>query len=151
MADAPGRKATAALSVRELPDRGRVLCHGFIESVTYMPANQVASFIAIVIDHDAPAPVPRFLASGAKNSPSAGAASSLPTNEVSTHRVRPGAQRQRPAGPKERLRVVWLGRRRIPGVDAGTELRLEGMVTMRDGLPTIFNPRYEILSRQEEQ
>jgi len=25
------------------------------------------------------------------------------------------------------------------------------MVTMRDGLPTIFNPRYEILSRQEEQ
>ena len=70
---------------------------------------------------------------------------------MSTHRVRPGAQRQRPAGPKERLRVVWLGRRRIPGVDAGTELRLEGMVTMRDGLPTIFNPRYEILSRQEEQ
>jgi len=25
------------------------------------------------------------------------------------------------------------------------------MVTIRDGLPTIFNPRYEILSRQEEQ
>ena|GEM_PF-671026 len=152
MADAPGRKATAVLSVRELPDRGRVLCHGFIESVTYMPATQVASFIAIVIDHDAPAPVPRFLASGAKNSPAAGASSSLPAAAaVSTERVRPGAQRQRPSGPKERLRVVWLGRRRIPGVDAGTELRLEGMVTMRDGLPTIFNPRYEILSRQEEQ
>ena len=151
MADAPGRKATAALSVRELPDRGRVLCHGFIESVTYVPANQVASFIAIVIDHDAPAPAPRFLASGAKNSPAAGAAGSLPAAAVSTERVRPGAQRQRPSGPKERLRVVWLGRRRIPGVDAGTELRLEGMVTIRDGLPTIFNPRYEILSRQEEQ
>ena len=63
------------------------------------------------------------------------------------------ARRTAPAAsrPKERLRVVWLGRRRIPGVDAGTELRLEGMVTMRDGLPTMFNPRYEILSRQEEQ
>ena len=62
-----------------------------------------------------------------------------------------GARRQRPFGPKDRLRVVWLGRRRIPGVDAGTELRLQGMVTVRDGLPTMFNPRYEILSRQEEQ
>ena len=28
---------------------------------------------------------------------------------------------------------------------------LQGMVTVRDGLPTMFNPRYEILSRQEEQ
>jgi hypothetical protein len=149
LADAPGRKATAASSVRDLPDRGRVLCHGFIESVTYMPANQVASFVAIVIDHDAPPPAPRFLAAGAKGGPVA--ASSLPAAAVSTERVRPGAQRQRPAGPKERLRVVWLGRRRIPGIDSGTELRLEGMVTIRDGLPTIFNPRYEILSRQEEQ
>ncbi|SKB84904.1 hypothetical protein SAMN05660473_02669 [Arthrobacter sp. 49Tsu3.1M3] len=151
MADAAGKKSTAAMSVRDLPDRGRVLCHGFIESVTYVPANQVASFIAILIDHDVPAPVSRFPGFGAKAGSGAGAASSLPANGVSTHRVRPGAQRQRPAGPKERLRVVWLGRRRIPGVDAGTELRLEGMVTIRDGLPTIFNPRYEILSRQEEQ
>ncbi len=126
-----------------------MLCHGFIESVTYMPASQVAAFVAIVIDHDVPAPASRFLAAGAKGGPAA--ASSLPAAAVSTERVRPGAQRQRPAGPKERLRVVWLGRRRIPGVDAGTELRLEGMVTIRDGLPTIFNPRYEILSRQEEQ
>ena len=61
---------------------------------------------------------------------------------------RPGAA---PAARPKRLRVIWLGRRRIPGIDAGTELRLEGMVTVRDGLPTIFNPRYEILSRQEEQ
>ncbi|CAH0183745.1 MULTISPECIES: hypothetical protein [unclassified Arthrobacter] len=151
MADAAGRKAAAAVSVRDLPDRGRVLCHGFIESVTYMPANQVASFIAILIDHDTPAPVTRFPGLSAKAGAGAGTASSLPANGVSTHRVRPSAQRQRPTGPKERLRVVWLGRRRIPGVDAGTELRLEGMVTMRDGLPTIFNPRYEILSRQEEQ
>jgi hypothetical protein len=149
LADAAGRKATAASSVRDLPDRGRVLCHGFIESVTYMPASQVAAFVAIVIDHDVPAPPSRFLAAGAKGGPAA--PSSLPAAPVSNERVRPGAQRQRPAGPKERLRVVWLGRRRIPGVDAGTELRLEGMVTIRDGLPTIFNPRYEILSRQEEQ
>ena len=156
MAEAAGKKATAAVPVRDLPDRGRVLCHGFIESVTYVPANQVAAFTAIVIDHDAYYRDSRFPGFGVKAGSGAGTASSLPASTlpasgVSTHRVRPGAQRQRPAGPKERLRVVWLGRRRIPGVDAGTELRLEGMVTIRDGLPTIFNPRYEILSRQEEQ
>jgi hypothetical protein len=88
---------------------------------------------------------------GAKTGQGIGTAGNRSANAVTTERVRPGAQRQRPAGPKERLRVVWLGRRRIPGVVAGTELRLEGMVTIRDGLPTIFNPRYEILSRQEEQ
>ncbi len=117
MAEA-ARKATAApLPVRGLPGRGHVLCQGFIESVTYPPANQVAAFTAIVVDHDAP----RSLIKA------------------------PGQ------GTKGRLRVIWLGRRRIAGVDAGTELRLEGMVTVRDGLPTMFNPRYEILSRQEDQ
>ncbi len=38
-----------------------------------------------------------------------------------------------------------------PRGQGGLELRLEGMVTIRDGLPTMFNPRYEILSRKEEQ
>jgi hypothetical protein len=48
-----------------------------------------------------------------------------------------------------RLRVIWLGRNRVPGIEAGVELRLNGMVTQLDGLPAMFNPRYEILSRQE--
>ncbi|MDO6143293.1 hypothetical protein [Paenarthrobacter aurescens] len=51
--------------------------------------------------------------------------------------------------PYDRLRVIWLGRTRVPGIEAGVELRLEGMVTQVDGLPAMFNPRYEILSRQE--
>lgn len=51
--------------------------------------------------------------------------------------------------PYARLRVVWLGRNRVPGIEAGVELRLNGMVTELDGLPAMFNPRYEILSRQE--
>jgi hypothetical protein len=49
------------------------------------------------------------------------------------------------------LRVIWLGRRKVPGIEPGTVLRLEGMVMLRDGMPTMFNPRYEILSRQEHQ
>ncbi|MDR6688206.1 hypothetical protein J2Y41_003787 [Arthrobacter sp. 1088] len=51
--------------------------------------------------------------------------------------------------PYARLRVIWLGRNRVPGIEAGVELRLNGMVTQLDGLPAMFNPRYEILSRQE--
>ncbi|MCA4132715.1 hypothetical protein [Arthrobacter sp. M4] len=60
------------------------------------------------------------------------------------------AERQRGV-PEARLRVIWLGRRRVPGIEAGVEVRLEGMVTERDGLPTMFNPRYDILSRKEYQ
>ncbi|NVM97877.1 OB-fold nucleic acid binding domain-containing protein [Arthrobacter sp. SDTb3-6] len=52
-------------------------------------------------------------------------------------------------GGSHRLRLVWLGRRRVPGIEVGTRLRVEGMVSRRDGLPTIFNPRYEIIGIQE--
>lgn len=97
-------------SIGELPERGRVACHGFIESVTYEPPSEKASFSALVTD----------------------------------------AFEQGTRAPAHvRLRVIWLGRRRVPGIEAGVQLRLEGMVTKRDGLPTMFNPRYEILSRQE--
>jgi hypothetical protein len=117
LADAAGKGSAVPLSIGELPQRGRALCRGFIESVTYAPASQVATFTAIVVDHE--------------NAPA---------------RARPTRN-----GSPGRLRVIWLGRRRIPGIAVGTELRLEGMVTVRTGLPTMFNPRYEILSRLEEQ
>jgi hypothetical protein len=139
LVDAPRKDPATSISVRGLPDRGRVLCHGFIEAVTYAPASQVAAFTAIVVDHDTP-PAKRRMA-GSPVAATGGAVRATPA----------AARRQRPGVPKDRLRVIWLGRRRIPGVDAGSELRLEGMVTVRDGLPTMFNPRYEILSRQEEQ
>lgn len=135
MGDASGKDPAAAVPVRGLPERGRVLCRGFIESVTYAPAGEVAAFTAIVTDHDAPPPKART------------AVQARPAAQASQS----GARRKGPAVAADRLRVIWLGRRRIPGVKAGLELRLEGMVTVRDGLPTMFNPRYEILSRQEEQ
>ncbi|KUM37613.1 OB-fold nucleic acid binding domain-containing protein [Arthrobacter sp. EPSL27] len=144
MVDAPRKDPASSVSVGELPDRGRVLCHGFIESVTYAPSNQVAAFTAVVIDHNAPP---------AKARRAAAQPTAVQATAVQAAAARPAGngRRQRPAGAKGRLRVVWLGRRRIPGIEAGTELRLQGMVTVRDGLPTMFNPRYEILSRQEEQ
>jgi hypothetical protein len=101
--------------VSRIPEKGRVVCHGHIESVTFMPADRTAAFTAIGSDLEEP---------------------------------RSGS---RPVAGRGRLRVVWLGRRRVPGIDAGTEIRLEGMVTQSQGLPTMFNPRYEILSRQEHE
>lgn len=159
MADARREPATPS-TVRELPDRGRVICRGFIESVTYVPAVRVAAFTAILVDHDAGA--------GRKTSSTTAARSALaartgpvaqvnaaqtnagPMTAVPANKGRAGVRGGKPR-PKDRLRVIWLGRRRVLGVDAGTELLLEGMVTMRDGLPTMFNPRYEILSGQEDQ
>ncbi|MDQ0028860.1 hypothetical protein [Arthrobacter bambusae] len=102
----------ASRPLTELPVRGRVDCTGFIESVTYHPANEQAHFSAIVVDRIA-------------------------------HRG--------DTGPLTRLRVIWLGRRKVPGIEPGTVLRLKGMVMQRDGMPTMFNPRYEILSRQEHE
>ncbi|BCW66671.1 hypothetical protein NicSoilB4_14340 [Arthrobacter sp. NicSoilB4] len=151
MADAPRQDPSSSISVKALPDRGRVMCHGFIESVTYAPASQVAAFTAVVVDHDAPSIKAPGIKTPDIKTPGAAAVAQGSAVAGAVKATAAGALRHRPYGPKDRLRVVWLGRRRIPGVEAGTELRLQGMVTVRDGLPTMFNPRYEILSRQEEQ
>jgi hypothetical protein len=42
------------------------------------------------------------------------------------------------------LNLIWLGRRRIGGVVPGTFLCARGRVTFQHGIPTIFNPAYEI-------
>lgn len=43
--------------------------------------------------------------------------------------------------------LVWIGRRRIPGIEPGVFLSAKGRVAMRDGVPTIFNPPYAIAPR----
>lgn len=42
------------------------------------------------------------------------------------------------------LRVVWLGRRRIPGITPGRAIVVSGRITCNEIDPTIFNPRYEL-------
>ena len=41
--------------------------------------------------------------------------------------------------------AVFLGRRRIPGIEAGRSIVLRGRLTSQDHRPTIFNPRYELI------
>jgi RecG-like helicase len=42
------------------------------------------------------------------------------------------------------LTVVFLGRRRMAGVDPGVQMEVVGRVTERDGQRVVFNPRYEL-------
>ncbi|HNQ07089.1 MAG TPA: OB-fold nucleic acid binding domain-containing protein [Tetrasphaera sp.] len=45
------------------------------------------------------------------------------------------------------LTLVWLGRRRISGIEPGARLRATGRVCHPDGVATIFNAAYELLPR----
>ena len=42
------------------------------------------------------------------------------------------------------LTVVWLGRRRITGVDPGRSVTVAGCIGRQGGVPIMFNPRYEL-------
>jgi ferric-dicitrate binding protein FerR (iron transport regulator) len=42
------------------------------------------------------------------------------------------------------ITVVWLGRRRITGVDPGRSVTVAGCIGRQGGVPIMFNPRYEL-------
>ena len=42
------------------------------------------------------------------------------------------------------ITVVWLGRRRISGVDPGRSVTVSGCIGQQNGVPIMFNPRYEL-------
>jgi hypothetical protein len=50
----------------------------------------------------------------------------------------------------QRTRLVWMGQREVPGIEAGVELAFEGMASRVEGMLTVYNPRYEIIGRPEE-
>lgn len=41
--------------------------------------------------------------------------------------------------------IVWLGRRRIAGIEAGRALSASGRIGLHDGRRVLFNPRYELM------
>lgn len=43
------------------------------------------------------------------------------------------------------LTLIWLGRRRIAGVDSGRNLVVNGRVSAVDGRRVMYNPEYELL------
>lgn len=65
-------------------------------------------------------------------------------------RVQPGRPGGRPVlqaelgAGQDQVRLVWLGRDHIPGIEPGRVLAVEGRLSMQRGRPTIFNPRYDL-------
>jgi hypothetical protein len=43
------------------------------------------------------------------------------------------------------ITVVWLGRRRIAGIDPGRALEVEGRIGAHDGMRVMYNPKYELI------
>lgn len=42
------------------------------------------------------------------------------------------------------LNIVWLGRRRIPGIVPGGAIKATGRIAIEGGRPVMFNPIYEL-------
>lgn len=41
--------------------------------------------------------------------------------------------------------LVWMGRRTVRGIEAGTILRVDGRLSNHRGQPALYNPRYELI------
>jgi hypothetical protein len=44
----------------------------------------------------------------------------------------------------EGVMLVWLGRRRIPGIEPGRTIKARGRIAERDGRKVLYNPYYEL-------
>ncbi len=47
------------------------------------------------------------------------------------------------------LRLVWVGRESITGIEPGRRLRARGTVSSRDGARVMYNPSYEMISEDQ--
>jgi hypothetical protein len=48
----------------------------------------------------------------------------------------------------EGVTLIWLGRRRIPGIEPGRTMRVRGRIALREGRKVLYNPYYEICQAQ---
>ncbi|SDR30373.1 OB-fold nucleic acid binding domain-containing protein [Thermostaphylospora chromogena] len=47
------------------------------------------------------------------------------------------------------INLVWLGRRKILGIEPGRMISAEGLVSVQDGRKVMFNPKYELRPMDE--
>ncbi|MFF5989056.1 MULTISPECIES: OB-fold nucleic acid binding domain-containing protein [Prauserella] len=45
----------------------------------------------------------------------------------------------------DEVTLVWLGRRRIPGIEPGRTIKVRGRMAERNGQKVLYNPYYELL------
>lgn len=43
------------------------------------------------------------------------------------------------------VQLIWLGRRRIIGIEPGAYVKVTGLLCRPGGVPTIYNPAYELV------
>jgi hypothetical protein len=48
----------------------------------------------------------------------------------------------------EGVTLIWMGRRRIPGIEPGRTMRVRGRLALREGRKVLYNPFYEICQAQ---
>ena len=48
----------------------------------------------------------------------------------------------------EGVTLIWMGRRRIPGIEPGRMMRVRGRLALREGRKVLYNPFYEICQAQ---
>jgi hypothetical protein len=48
----------------------------------------------------------------------------------------------------EGVTLIWLGRRRIAGIEPGRTMRVRGRLAVRDGRKVLYNPFYELCQAQ---
>lgn len=44
------------------------------------------------------------------------------------------------------VQLVWLGRRRIHGIEPGAHVKVTGLLCRPNGVPTIYNPAYDLMA-----
>lgn len=44
----------------------------------------------------------------------------------------------------EGVTLIWVGRRRIPGIEPGRRIKVRGRVAVRNGRKVVYNPYYEL-------
>lgn len=42
------------------------------------------------------------------------------------------------------ITLIWLGRRRIAGIEPGRAIKVEGRIGVQEKMRVMFNPRYEL-------
>jgi hypothetical protein len=42
------------------------------------------------------------------------------------------------------ITLIWLGRRRIAGIEPGRQIKVRGLIGAHDHMRVMFNPRYEL-------
>ena len=40
--------------------------------------------------------------------------------------------------------LIWVGRRRIPGIEPGRKIKVRGRMAIRNGRKVLYNPYYEL-------